>query len=282
MSDISYLLIGTTTADIIDNRRILGGTVSYSASIVNRFGHDVRILTSGAVDEPLHNILYEIADVHIVPSEYTSTFENIYSDTGRVQVIHQTSADLKQSMLPDTWYDSQLVHLAPLTNEVDFAFASKFPNSTVLLTPQGYMRKWGDDGIVHFKRWLDKGVLEAIDILVLSKQDIREAPDLEYEFPKYTKHVVVTNGENGGTYYHDGIATPYAAYPVRETDPTGAGDVFASSLLASLPLLDNDMVAALKVAARMAAMAVTVEGAAITFTQDDILQAIKEVQQHND
>lgn len=282
MSDINYLLIGTTTADLVDNRRILGGTVSYSASIVHRFGHKVRILTSGAQDEPLHKPLYDVADVHIIPSEYTSTFENIYSDTGRVQVIHHTSSNLTPEMLPKAWYESQLVHLAPLTDEVDFAFASKFPHATVLLTPQGYMRKWGEDGIVHFKRWLDTDVLSAIDILVLSKQDIREAPDLEYEFPKYTEHVVVTDGENGGTYYHNGIAIPYVAYPVIETDPTGAGDVFASSLLASLPLLKNDMVAALKVAARMAAMAVTVEGAAIAFTQTDVQQAIQEAQENND
>lgn len=282
MSDINYLLIGTTTADLIDNRRILGGTVSYSASIVHRFGHNVRILSSGIQDEPLHKPLHDVADLHIIPSEYTTTFENIYTDTGRVQIIHHTSSNLSPDMLPESWYDSQLVHLAPLTNEVDFSFASKFPNATVLLTPQGYMRQWGDDGIVHFKRWLDTDVLGAIDILVLSKQDIREAPELEFEFPKYTKHVVYTDGENGGIYYHNGVSIPYTAYSVSEVDPTGAGDVFASSLLASLPLLNNDMVAALKVAARMAAMTVTVEGATITFSQADIQQAIHEAQENND
>ena len=61
MSDINYLLIGTTTADLIDNRRILGGTVSYSASIVHRFGHNVRILSSGIQDEPLHKPLHDVA-----------------------------------------------------------------------------------------------------------------------------------------------------------------------------------------------------------------------------
>ncbi|GAB5490238.1 MAG: PfkB family carbohydrate kinase [Phototrophicaceae bacterium] len=282
MSDISYLLIGTTTADLLDDRRILGGTVSYSASIVHRFGHDIRILTSAAVDEPLNKPLYDIADLHVVPAEHTSTFANIYTEAGRTQIVYHACADIKVEMLPEAWADSHLVHLAPLVNEVDFAFASKFPDATVLLTPQGFMRYWGDDGIVHFKRFLDNEVLEAIDILVLSKQDIIEAPDLEYEFPKYTKHVVVTDGENGGTYYHNGEAIPYAAYPVKETDPTGAGDVFASSLLASLPLLNNDMIAALKVAARMAAMAVTVKGAEITFTQADIQRVIQEAQENND
>ena len=42
------------------------------------------------------------------------------------------------------------------------------------------------------------------------------------------------------------------------------------------------MIAALKVAARMAAMAVTVKGAEISFTQSDIQRVIQEAQENND
>lgn len=282
MSDIHYLLIGTTTADIVNNGRILGGTVSYSAPIVTRFGHQARILTSARENDELIAPLNDIADVKIIPAEHTATFSNIYTDSGRVQIVHQEAEKLTCDMLPPGWQTSQLVHLAPLTDDVDYSFASQFPDATVLLTPQGFMRRWGDDGVVHFKRFLDNEVLSAIDILVLSKQDIHAEPDLEYEFPKYTKHVVVTDGENGGTYYHNGEAIPYSAYLVTETDPTGAGDVFAASLLASLPLLDNDIIAALKVAARLAALAVTVKGATLPFTQDMIHQIILEAREKND
>ena len=277
MSDINYLLIGTTTADIVDDGRILGGTVSYSAPIVKRFGHQVRILTSAMENDPLLDPLLDMADVRIIPAENTTTFSNIYTETGRTQIVHQSASNLTVDMLPENWRKSELVHLAPLTDDVDYAFASQFPDATVLLTPQGYMRKWGNDGIVHFKRFLDNEVLAAIDILVLSKQDILDAPELEYEFPKYTEHVVVTDGENGGTYYHNGEAIPYLAYPVTETDPTGAGDVFAAALLASLPLLNNDMLSALKVAAHLAALAVTVKGATIPFSQGTVQQIISEV-----
>jgi len=278
MSDISYLLIGTTTADIVDDGRILGGTVSYAAPIVSLFGHDVRILTSTASSEPLIQPLYDVADIHLVPSQHTTTFQNIYSDAGRQQIIHHTATNLMADMLPEKWRTSKLVHLAPLTDDVDYDFANLFPDSTVLVTPQGYMRQWGEDGVVQFKRFLEKDVLGAIDILVLSKQDILAAPELEYEFPKYTKHVIVTDGENGGSYYHNGETVHYDAFPAKETDPTGAGDVFAASLLASLPLLEYDMLASLKVAARLAAIAVTVKGATIPFTKDTVQQVLKEAQ----
>ena len=240
MAKIDYLLIGTVTADRVGDKRVLGGTVSYSAFIAQQFAHNIGVFTSAAVDEPLLKPLLSAAELSIRGAEHTTTFSNIYTEIGRTQYIHAVSAPLTYEMLPNAWRDAPLVHLAPLVNEVDYQFASSFPNSTVLLTPQGYMREWGEDGRVHFKRFLDSDVLNAVDILVLSKQDIKEAPELEYEFPKYTKHVLVTNGENGGTYYYDGEAIPYVAYTVeQEVDPTGAGDVFAASLLASLSFAES-------------------------------------------
>jgi pfkB family carbohydrate kinase len=279
MATIDYLLIGTITADIVGDRRVLGGTVSYAALIAQRFGHNIGIFTSAAADEPLLKKLLPAAELSIRAAENTTTFSNIYSETGRTQYVHALSAPLNYDMLPIGWTDAPLVHLAPLVNEVDLSFAKQFPDATVLLTPQGYMREWGDDGRVMFKRFLDTDVLSAVDILILSRQDISEAPELEYEFPKYTKHVVVTNGVEGGIYYHDGEAIPYTAFLAEEIDPTGAGDAFAASLLSSLPLLNHDMNAAISVAARLAALTVTTPGADPAFTNDDVREIIQEAKQ---
>jgi sugar/nucleoside kinase (ribokinase family) len=276
MTKIDYLLIGHCTADLVGDGRVLGGTVSYAALIAQRFGQRVGIFTSAAADEPLLKKLLPAAELSIRLAENTTTFSNIYGDKGRIQYVHALAAPLIYEMLPVGWIDAPLVHLAPLVNEVDFSFAKHFPNSTVLLTPQGYMREWGIDGKVAFKAFLDTDVLAAVDMLVLSKQDIAEAPELEYEFSKYTKHVIVTNGDSGGTYYYEGEAIPYSAYPGVEIDPTGAGDVFAASLLSSLPLLNYDMNAAIRVAARLAALAVTIKGAEPAFTSDDVRQIIQE------
>lgn len=276
MAKIDYLLIGTITADIVGDERFLGGTVSYAALIAHLFGQRVGVFTSAAPNEPLLKKLLPAAELSIRVAEHTTTFENIYSDTGRTQYVHALSAPLSYDMLPIAWTDAPLVHLAPLVNEVDLSFAKYFPDATVLLTPQGYMREWGDDGRITFKRFLDADVLSAVDILVLSKQDIAEAPELEYEFPKYTKHVLVTNGDEGGTYYYDGEAIPYSAYRAEEIDPTGAGDVFAASLLSSLPLVNHDMTAAIGVAARLSALSVTIQGSEPAFTNDDVQQIVQE------
>lgn len=282
MVKIDYLLIGTITADIVGDERFLGGTASYAALIAHLFGHKVGVFTSAAPDEPLLKKLLPAAELSVRVAEHTTTFENIYSDTGRTQYVHALSAPLSYDMLPVGWTDAPLVHLAPLVNEVDLSFAKQFPDATVLLTPQGYMREWGDDGRVMFKRFLDTDVLSAVDILILSRQDIADAPELEYEYPKYTKHVVVTNGIEGGTYYYDGEAMLYSAYPVEEIDPTGAGDAFAASLLSSLPLLNHDMNAAIEVATRLAALTVTSPGSEPAFTKDDVQQIVQEAKTNND
>jgi sugar/nucleoside kinase (ribokinase family) len=274
MSTIDYLLIGHVTADLIRGGRVLGGTVSYSAPIVRAFNHRVGMLTSAAASEPLIEPLRQYADVAIRMAGATTTFENIYRDGSRTQYVHSLAEFLPYSAIPNGWLDTPLVHLAPLVNEVDPAIASHFPDATVLLTPQGYMRQWGADGKVNFKHWLDQDMLRHVDILVCSRQDIADAPELEYKFGDYVDHVIVTNGDRGGMYYHDGQAEHYEAYPVTEIDPTGAGDVFAAALLSSMLHFKRDLRAALKVAARLAAISVTRVGAP-DFTDQDIQSALE-------
>ena len=54
-----------------------------------------------------------------------------------------------------------------------------------------------------------------------------------------------------------GNPTNYSTLQVELVHPTGAGDVFAASLLSSLHALNGDYCAATQVAARLAAISVT-------------------------
>jgi sugar/nucleoside kinase (ribokinase family) len=271
---IDYLLIGHITADLVSSGRMPGGTVAYAAPIVHRFGHQVGILTSAAACEPFLTALQKVAEVVSRVAPETTTFENIYRDDGRHQYVHQTAAPLDEDYLPLGWRSAKFVHLAPLVSEVDPGLAAHFPDATVMLTPQGYMRHWGDDSHVQFQRWCDDDMLQHVDILVLSKQDIREEPDLEAEFISRVPHVCITDDRRGGIYYHERQAYPYEAHQVTEVDPTGAGDVFATALLASLPYCDHDMRKAVSVAASFGALAVTRRGTLVGLSDEDFQQAL--------
>lgn len=270
-----YLLIGHMTADLVPAGRIIGGTVSYAARTAKAFGLRVAVLTSTAKDDPLLDQLRPyVDDLIVIEAEQTSTFENIYTDQGRVQYIRGTAKSLSYEQLPEAWRDTPLVHLAPLTGELDPEMAARFPNATTMLTAQGVLRQWGDDGRIHFKRWCVASVLKALDWLVLSEEDIVLAPELEQVYAELAHHFVLTRAEQGGTHYDHGVPTHYPTPAVEVIQPTGAGDVFAASLLASLYLLDGDVTASLDVAAHMGATSVTRDGVLGTPTPDEVQQVL--------
>lgn len=276
-SEIDYLLIGHITADLTLQGRQLGGTVSYAARTVNAFGLRVGALTSAAHEEPLLAGVRPYADVMTLPADSTSTFENIYEPGGRIQYIRGVASKIRREDVPAKWLSAPLVHLAPLTDEVDPQIAHLFPDAMVLLTLQGWLRRWDSDGRVHFKRWHDAGVLADIDIVVFSEEDIVEAPELEQEFAQTTRHLLVTRAEKGGTYYRNGEATIYDTPQVQVIHPTGAGDVFAASLLAALHVLDNDFQRTVKVAAMLAANSVTRVGLDGAPTPEEVQRALNQV-----
>lgn len=274
-----YLLIGHATADLTPAGRMLGGTVSYAARVVQAFGLAAGVLTSAADPEPLLDELRPFTSQLIVlPAESTSTFENIYTPAGRIQYLRGVANKITTADIPLSWLPAPLVHLAPLTDEVDPQIVHQFPDATVMLTLQGWLRRWDADGRVHFKRWFDPDILRALSIVVFSEEDIAEAPELEQEFAGVVRHLFVTRAERGGTYYRDGVPIPYTTPQVELVHPTGAGDVFAAGLLCALHHFNGDYLAAVRVAARLGALSVTRVGMDGAPTPDEVQQALAENQ----
>jgi sugar/nucleoside kinase (ribokinase family) len=268
-----YLLIGHATADLTPEGRTLGGTVSFGARVTHAFGLKTSILTSAAANEPLLDGLAPYADVVSLPADATSTFENIYTPDGRIQYVRGVARNLTAANIPDEWRPARLVHLAPLTDEVDPQIAHEFPDSLVLLTLQGWLRRWDADGRVRFKPWFDADVLRDIDILVYSEEDIVQAPQLEQQFIDNVDHVIITRAERGGTYFYKGQRAEYDTPQVQVVNPTGAGDIFAAAVLAGQHVL-GDMMQAIRVAARLGATSVTRVGLDSAPTSAEVEQAI--------
>jgi len=269
-----YLLIGHITADLTPTGRLLGGTVSYASRVVHSFGLNAAILTSAVSDEPLLSELTPyVSEIIALPADATSTFENIYGPAGRTQYIRGVASKITPTDIPPDWLSAPLVHLAPLTDEVDPQTAHFFKNATVMLTLQGWLRRWDADGCVHFKPWFDADVLRDIDIVVFSEEDIAEAPELEKKFAGAVKHLFVTRAERGGTYYYEGKPVSYSTPQVEMVHPTGAGDVFAASLLCGLRVT-GDMSTAIRIAARLAATSVTRVGLDSAPTPEEVQHAL--------
>jgi sugar/nucleoside kinase (ribokinase family) len=272
---VDYLLIGHMTADLTASGREIGGTVSYAAGTAAAFQRRVGVLTSAAPEDPLLGILRQFADVVVHSAGHTTTFENIYQPQGRVQFIRATAEPLRPDLIPAAWVNAPLVHFAPIADELNTAVVERFPNSTRLLTLQGWLRRSDDDGRVRFRRWFDEDVLHAVDFVIFSEEDIAEAPELEHQIARVARCLIVTRAERGGTIYVDGRASSYRAIPAEVTHPTGAGDIFAASLLCALSAMNFKLDQAVCVAADLASRSVTRSGLASVPTWDEVQHALK-------
>ncbi len=276
VSEIDVLLIGHMTVDLVAEGRMLGGTVSYAAPTYTAFGHRVGILTSAASDEPLLEHLRAYGEVVARPSEHSLTYENVYSEGGRQQFVRATASPITFDDVPNVWKSARYVHLGPLAGEIcPLEMARGFPKATIMLTLQGMLRRWDADGLVKFRTWLDEEALRRVSIVVYSEEDVSQFTQLTEELRRKCKHVVVTNGRKGGAYYHAGEAILYDSLPVEPLDLTGAGDVFAASLLGSLPTVGKDFEKATRLAGRLAAYSVTRAGLDSAPTKAEIARELR-------
>ncbi len=270
------------TVDLGPGVRALGGTVAYAAPVYAAFGHRVGVLTSAAKGEPLLEELRPFAQVAVVPAEKTLTYENVYSAAGRQQFVRAEATPLRLDDVPAAWKRARYVHLGPLANEIDpLELARGFPQATIMLTLQGLMRRWGADGRVRFRPWFDAEALRRIDIVVYSEEDIQQDPRLTERARPYCRHLIVTNGRDGGAYYHAGGVMAYDSLPVAPVDLTGAGDVYAASLLGALAALDGDVALAARLAGRLAAHSVTRRGLESAPTPQEIENAMNDIKRAN-
>jgi sugar/nucleoside kinase (ribokinase family) len=274
---VDYLLIGHMTADLTPNGRTVGGTVSYAIRTAHAFGLKVGLVTSAKQDEPLLYELSPYGQIFSIPASATTTFENLYSASGRTQYIRGVAAPITAAQIPLAWRNAPLVHFGPIAGEADDpAILDLFPDAKILVTLQGWLRKWDADGRVRFKPWNRPETLQRLDIMVFSEEDILESPGLIDDLAPLTRNVFYTQAERGGIHFQYGVPSPYDT-PLHEVvNPTGAGDVFATSLLCALHITGS-IVKATRVAAVLAAESVTrfaIEG---TPTPEEVRAALAAV-----
>jgi len=257
---IDFLAIGNLTRDTTPQGFRLGGTVSFAAVTARRLGRRPGILTraslaglepgkpgstgvlrtTGLPDTPLAGI-----PICVLPSPVTTTFTNIYTAHGRTQVIQAVADPVTPDGLPPEWADTPVVLLGSIARETPSSWADVFPGSIVGIAPQGHMRCWDAEGHVFPARWEDAGpLLRRADAVVLSREDVGGDDAYIAELAAQTRILIVTDGWHGATVYQGEEITRIPPRTAHEVDPTGAGDVFATSFLVRLAETGNPVVAA--------------------------------------
>ena len=268
VTELDYLIIGHVTRDLIDGTFTIGGTVSYAARTARALGCRVGAVTSASPDLDLSQVLDGVLITRF-PAATTTTFENVYTSNGRRQVLHSVAETLVPEMMPSNWR-APIVHLGPVARECDPALVGAFGDAFVGLTPQGWMRRWDQDGHVSCCHWEDAEELRSrAGAVVLSEEDVAGDESLVARYASQSRLLVLTQGAAGCTVYTAGQSRHFSAPAVHEVDPTGAGDIFAAAFFVWLQRQGDPWMAA-RFANCVAARSVTRAGLLSTPSVEEV------------
>lgn len=269
---MDYLIIGHVTQDLLPGGGFtIGGTATFATRTALALGCRTGVVTSAAPDFDL-TIPLSGSEVTRLPAAATTTFENIYTPSGREQFVHAVAATLGPDAVPPRWRRPDIVHLAPLVNECAPALVEAFPGALVGVTPQGWMRTWDHSGRVHASAWSGAAdLLPSIDAVVLSHDDAGGDEALIARLARLAPILVVTLGAQGCRVYAGGEERHVPVESLPEVDPTGAGDIFAAAFFVRLRQ-SGDPWAAARFANRLAALSVRRAGWAGTPTREELAQ----------
>ena len=234
-----------------------GGAALYGAITAHRLGLSVGLLTSHADDFPLDAIPSQI-EVVTREARQTTRFEHDYEAGGRVSRARGRALPLTTADVPEDWRDAPLVLLAPVIDEVDPLLAAEFTDGAIGAAAQGWLRAVGRDGAVGPRAWeSSRPLLDKIQALFLSREDVRGQEAAVVEWLQYVPIGVLTADHDGALLFVNGDRYEVRPRPAAESDPTGAGDVFAATFLVEYQRVGDPWLAA---AAAACAGSLSVEG----------------------
>lgn len=251
------VVAGHVTLDVTSSGTRPGGAAYYAALAARRLGLRVGLLTSFGDDFPADAIPSDIALARVQGAQ-TTTFTLAGSGAARTLTLGARAADLEADDLPPDWGSAPLALLCPVINEVDPALAESLGAASLGVLPQGWMRRREKGGLIVTQPWEDaEGVLAWAQLMVASEEDVSGFRDDAVEWLQRVPLGALTAGARGATLYVNG--EPYHVAPdvASEVDDTGAGDVFATTVLIEYHRAGDPWEAA---AAAACAAAAVVEG----------------------
>jgi sugar/nucleoside kinase (ribokinase family) len=275
LEPVDYLVIGHVARDLTSSGPCLGGTAAYSTLTARALGLRVGVMTAsgpGTSLDALNDVL-----VISAPSPQSTTFENIYSESGRRQILHHRAVPLSLDSVPEVWRRTPIIHLGPVAQEVDAVLPDSFSPSLLGLTPQGWMRAWDESGRVQRTDWESaEQALGQAGAVVVSIEDVGSDEERIEFMAAHTRVLAVTDAAAGARLYWHGDQRRFRAPEMHEIDSTGAGDIFSAAFFIRL-LTTQDPWEAARFATQLSACSVTRKGLEGIPTVEEIQACMVEV-----
>jgi len=230
LEPVDYLVIGHVAHDLTPEGPRLGGTVAYSALTARALGLQVGVVTASGRETSLEAL--NGIQVVSLESPQSTTYENIYTEHGRVQYLRAQAEQIDFASVPEVWRRASIIHIGPIANEVDSVLLKDFSPALLGVTPQGWMRQRNADGRVSRSEWKNsEQVLQKAGAVVMSREDVNGDDELIEHMAHQTRILVVTESNDGCVLYWNGDRRRFRAPAVHEVDATGAGVVLRRHFL---------------------------------------------------
>lgn len=275
LEPVDYLVIGHVTHDLTPSGPRLGGTAAYSALTAQALGMRVGVVTASGAETDLD----ALRDVLVVTarSEHSTTFENIYTESGRRQILHHQAEQLSFDNVPENWRKAPIIQLGPVAQEMDAVLPDSFTPSLLGLTPQGWLRTWDESGQVAQTDWDSaEQALGQAGAVVVSVEDVAGDEEQIEFMAAHTRILAVTEAAAGARLYWHGDQRRFRAPAIQEVDATGAGDIFAAAFFNRI-LATRDPWEAARFATQLSAHSVMRSGLKGIPTAEEIQACMVEV-----
>ena len=258
MTSPDFLVIGHVAKDIVPGGWRLGGTAAYASIQAHRLGLRTAVVTSAPASMDLAALLPGV-EVYRVPSRQPTTFRNCYQDGRRTQFLLARATPLGPTDVPESWRTASIVLLGPLCGELPPETTSLFARSLVAIAAQGWLRRTDSEQRVIAAEWPESAAWANVHALFVSEDDFSGNDGTLNRWTAAFPTVAYTQASRGARLHVGGVWRHIDAFPEREVDPTGAGDVFAASFLTRLHET-GDLPLAARFAAAAASISVSREG----------------------
>jgi sugar/nucleoside kinase (ribokinase family) len=226
----------------------LGGPPTYVSLAAVKLDAKVSVVSKVGQDFPEDYVKWlgtnhvDLSGLERVEDALTTKFALKYqSNWKRKLQLKARAPSISASDIPDS-LQAKAIHIAPIVSELSEDTVTKLRRSAKILSldPQGFVRSFDSQGNVRLKRWLEKSVLELIDIYKSSQDEIKAVTGISEmqlaakKIRNYgVKIIIITRSMRGSTlFFDDSFHHVPACQPHTVLDPTGAGDAFIGAFLA--------------------------------------------------
>jgi len=208
------------------------------------------------------------------PTDQTTSFQNVYQHGTRRQSVLAQAAALSEADVPEEWLSAPVALLGPVCGEVPAALSEAFASPLLGVSAQGWLRRVDRSGHVRRQAWNGEPFWRRCQVLFVSNEDVGARRDQVERWIKDVPVVALTSNRRGARVHDSGRWRTIDAFPSKEVDPTGAGDVFAAAFLVRLRET-SDVAESARFASAAAACAIEAPGVDAIATRDQIEERMR-------